>query len=233
MATNRIRKGDPLTTADTSTLMQPAGPVRQSDYGVHDEPRLDNRLRRRVTVQTVNMESLENQIRCLKAELNGISLERDAAQDGMDKVLSDLVTAESELENERQRTVQKDIQITQLKDELRQLSELANEKDRKLRDFQRQLGAKDDTLRGKIQELAEQTANAQRQETFSGGQLSQHADLDALRRQLAFYKTNGEQVSKRARQIETSYKQLYVSLQDKDRRIQEQDSILAALGNED
>ncbi|KAM0417257.1 hypothetical protein ACHAPT_012768 [Fusarium lateritium] len=76
------------------------------------------------------MEPLKKQLRKIEADLRIATLERDDAQDAVDKIISDLISTEAELEDAKREMADQKAEILALRDQLARHPPTANAKDR-------------------------------------------------------------------------------------------------------
>lgn len=127
----------------------------------------------------------------------------------MDRLVRDLLASRKSLEDEKRKTADQDAEIAQLKQEVAYLQDKA-----------RAGGQKHEAAEVEVWELEQESvlspANCE--------------EVNELRQLLAFHKTNGQQVSKKLRDLQTTNKDLEAQLQVAETALQEQMSLLSGLG---
>ncbi|UKZ79632.1 hypothetical protein TrVFT333_007392 [Trichoderma virens FT-333] len=140
----------------------------------------------------------------------GMDLETtDAVVYRMDRLVQDLLASRKDLENEKRKTTDKDVEIAQLKQEVAHLLDRAHEE-----------GQKREAAEAEMRELG-------RMSVVSSVNCE---EVDELRRLLVFHKTNGEQLSRKLRDLQATYKDLEAQLQVTEMALQEQMSLVSGLG---
>ncbi|KAH6608627.1 hypothetical protein Trco_001973 [Trichoderma cornu-damae] len=142
----------------------------------------------------------------LPYETGSIDKPDDASVHGMDRLVHDLLAAHKSLEEERRKVAEKDAEIARLEAKVTHL------------------------LDGQKRETAD--AKAQGSERTSALRTTHDEEVNELRRLLEFHKTNGEQVSRRFRDLQAANKDLQASLGAAEMALQEQASLLSGLGLE-
>ncbi|KAM6486146.1 hypothetical protein HDV62DRAFT_353240 [Trichoderma sp. SZMC 28011] len=127
----------------------------------------------------------------------------------MDRLVRDLLASRKNLEDERRKAADKDAEIAQLKQEVAYLQDKARAGGQKHE-------AAEAEMWGFEQASVLSSANCE--------------EVNELRQLLAFHKTNGEQVSKKLRDLQTTNKDLEAQLQVAETALQEQMSLLSGLG---
>lgn len=134
---------------------------------------------------------------------------QDAVVYRMDRLVRDLIASRKSLEDEKRKATDKDAEIAQLKQEVAYL-----------RDKAREGSQKQEAAGSEVWELGQasvlSSANCE--------------EVNELRRLLAFHKTNGEQVTRKLRDLQTTNKDLEAQLQVAETALQEQMSLLSGLG---
>ncbi|KAK4070458.1 hypothetical protein Trihar35433_4925 [Trichoderma harzianum] len=130
----------------------------------------------------------------------------------MDRLVRDLLASRKSLEDEKRKSADKDADIAQLKQEVADLQGKAR-------------------AGGQKHEAAQEEGWAfwgfEKASVLSS---SNCEEVNELRQLLAFHKTNGEQVSKKLRDLQTTNKDLEAQLQVAETALQEQMSLLSGLG---
>ncbi|KAL6817057.1 hypothetical protein J3E69DRAFT_358294 [Trichoderma sp. SZMC 28015] len=130
----------------------------------------------------------------------------------MDRLVRDLLASRKSLEDEKRKSADKDADIAQLKQEVADLQGKA-----------RAGGQKHEAA----QEEGWHFWGFDKASVLSS---SNCEEVNELRQLLAFHKSNGEQVSKKLRDLQTTNKDLEAQLQVAETALQEQMSLLSGLG---
>ncbi|KAJ4855131.1 uncharacterized protein T069G_10689 [Trichoderma breve] len=130
----------------------------------------------------------------------------------MDMLVRDLLASRKSLEDEKRKSADKDADIAQLKKEVADLRDKARAGGQK----HEAAGEEGWAFWGFDKASVLSSANCE--------------EVNELRRLLAFHKTNGEQVSKKLRDLQATNKDLEAQLQVADTALQEQMSLLSGLG---
>ncbi|QYT02396.1 hypothetical protein H0G86_009399 [Trichoderma simmonsii] len=130
----------------------------------------------------------------------------------MDRLVRDLLASRKSLEDEKRKAADKDAEIAQLKQEVAYL-----------RDKARAGGQKHEAAEADEWDFW----GFKKASVLSSANCE---EVNELRRLLAFHKTNGEQVSKKLRDLQTTNKDLEAQLQVAETALQEQMSLLSGLG---
>ncbi|KAL6694860.1 hypothetical protein J3F84DRAFT_32484 [Trichoderma pleuroticola] len=174
-------------------------------------PNLQTSHTMRVQTATEAYDDVEATLERTTARLpQGMDLEtQNAVVYRMDRLVKDLLASRKSLEDEKRKVADKDADIAQLKQEVAYL-----------RDKAREGGQKQEAAGSEVWELEQasvlSSANCE--------------EVNELRRLLAFHKTNGEQVSRKLRDLQTTNKDLEAQLQVAETALQEQMSLLSGLG---
>lgn len=130
----------------------------------------------------------------------------------MDRLVRDLLASRKNLEDEKRKAADKDAEIAQLKQEVAYLGDKAHA------GGQKHEAAETDEwdFWGFKKASVSSSANCE--------------EVNELRQLLAFHKTNGEQVSKKLRDLQTTNKDLEAQLHVAETALQEQMSLLSGLG---
>ncbi|KAK4085326.1 uncharacterized protein Triagg1_316 [Trichoderma aggressivum f. europaeum] len=140
----------------------------------------------------------------------GMDMEtQDAVVFRMDRLVQDLIASRKSLEDEKRKAADKDAEIAQLKREVTYLRNKAREGGRKHEAAESEVW---------VLERASVLASASSEE------------VNELQRLLAFHKTNGEQVSRRLRDLQATNKDIQTQLQATEAVLREQMSLLSGLG---
>ncbi|KAL7960983.1 hypothetical protein V8C34DRAFT_45270 [Trichoderma compactum] len=137
---------------------------------------------------------------------------QDAVVYRMDRLVRDLIASRKSLEDEKRKAADKDAEIAQLKQEVAYLRNKAREGGRKHEATMRE-GTEVREL-----EVGSVLASASSEE------------VNELQRLLAFHKTNGEQVSRKLRDLRATNKDIETQLQATEAVLREQMSLLSGLG---
>lgn len=143
-------------------------------------PRLSSPSMKMPNTETPSIKSLEEENRRLKDELEALTRERDAVRDGMDGVLSDLLTTQFELEDEQRKSADKDSKITSLECEAERLGGVAKDLKSQLAEAERHSFTEGEALQRKSLQDAEEAA--QRIKHLRSELAHSQADLAADRR---------------------------------------------------
>ncbi|KAL5092308.1 hypothetical protein Trisim1_001568 [Trichoderma cf. simile WF8] len=130
----------------------------------------------------------------------------------MDRLVRDLLASRKSLEDEKRKAADKDAEIAQLKQEVASLRDKARAR------------------RQKHEAAREEGWYFWGFDKASVLSSSNCEEVNELRQLLAFHKTNGEQVSKKLRDLQTTNKDLEAQLQVAETALQEQMSLLSGLG---
>lgn len=134
---------------------------------------------------------------------------RDVSLHKADRLVQDLLAAQTSLDEEKRKVAERDAEIAQLHEKVAQLLDEAHE-----------LRQKSDTAETKAQQ-------AQR---ISLLQPALDEDVNELRRLLSFHKTNGERMSRQCQDLQAMNKDLQVSLQATKKAVGEQAALISGLG---
>jgi chromosome segregation ATPase len=106
-----------------------AGLTRQSDDSTTAETLRGRLLSEDLSFESSPIRSLEEQNSRLVRELETVTGERDGMRDAFDNVLTDLLATQSELEDEKQKRADTDVEMILLREEVARLSRSVAKKD--------------------------------------------------------------------------------------------------------